>query len=659
MSPDHPALAHIRRLAQEGRHEEVLTAAARDRALLENNEAMFLVGIAYAASGRFAEAEETLSRLLKRAPEITPAKAALCKVRFASGRAHDAAPLIAALEAEAEKDVQAAFLLADVYLYSRFFAKAHALFWQLKEAAPCEASIVGAAESALRIGRIAEGYAAAKEARERFDMSPAVVLTLGAAAHAAGDMALWDEVLAYVSALPLERAVMVYERWTDIAASASLLDTVCACGEKLVEIKPSAPRLRQLAEAALARQDVAKAQDWANRALALNERDGASLSLLARCEVLQGDLEAAKTLFRRAIEADPNAIAAYENLSEIDVRLLSDEDEARLAAWSADAELDADLGSKLFLTLGRIAESQGDFASAYDCFERAKAYVRMQAAAGGAEYNPEATEKAVARTQKLFATRARQRETQRDEPVAIFIIGMPRSGTSLIEQILASHPDVAGGGELKFMPDLFIELTTIAFQKGEAAATQAVDNIDWRARYFENLPSALREAKFFTDKHPLNFWGVGLIKSKFPTAKVIQLRRQPEAVFLSSLKRRFYRGYSFVNSAESLAHYQAAFEALMRHWLQIYGEDIYVADYEELTRNPESETRKLLVYCGLEWHAACLSFHKLSRDVYTHSAAQVREKIHGRSVDLWRRYGDKIRPFQKALDDARRRFGLA
>lgn len=227
----------------------------------------------------------------------------------------------------------------------------------------------------------------------------------------------------------------------------------------------------------------------------------------------------------------------------------------------------------------------------------------------------------------------------------VFILGMPRSGTSLIEQIIASHSSVVGAGELELLRHVWESTKSSSeakFHMQLLAKTEA-EQKQFGQIYLDAIAQIKGSAAVVTDKMPHNFLMLGMIATVLPKAKVIHCKRNPIANCLSIYKADFTISHGYAFNQKELAEYHNLYEDLMDHWRQVLPGRFYEIKYEDLTSNQE-ETRKLIEYCGLEWQDACLDFHKNKRAVKTVSAYQVRQKMHNKSVDLWKHYGDGLKP---------------
>lgn len=228
----------------------------------------------------------------------------------------------------------------------------------------------------------------------------------------------------------------------------------------------------------------------------------------------------------------------------------------------------------------------------------------------------------------------------------VFIVGMPRSGTSLVEQIIASHSEVFGAGELELLRHVWKRTKSSSEAKfhtqllsKSVEEKQSIGQI-----YLDAVDKMQGSASVLTDKMPHNFLMIGFIASVLPKAKIIHCKRHPIANCLSIYKADFTTSHGYAFNQKELAEYHNLYEDLMEHWRQVLPGQFFEIKYEDLTSNQEEETRKLIAYCGLPWEDACLNFHSNKRAVKTVSAYQVRQKMHNKSVDLWKRYGDGLKP---------------
>ncbi len=240
-------------------------------------------------------------------------------------------------------------------------------------------------------------------------------------------------------------------------------------------------------------------------------------------------------------------------------------------------------------------------------------------------------------------------KAKRSNKKMIFIIGMPRSGTSLVEQILASHSKIFGGGELDAMGEATGELLYhFSRQPHVKLIDRAFGSIG--QTYLDNISEIKCAERILTDKMPHNFLRLGFIHAAFPDAKIINISRDSMAVCWSSFKHQFKsRGMDYSYSLENLAHHYKAYLDLMEFWRGKFGDAIYELDYEKLTTNQKPQTQALLDFCQVDFEPACIDFHKTERNVKTASQVQVRQKMYKNSSKEWEAYASRLKPLRDGL----------
>ena len=235
------------------------------------------------------------------------------------------------------------------------------------------------------------------------------------------------------------------------------------------------------------------------------------------------------------------------------------------------------------------------------------------------------------------------------------MLGLPRSGTTLVERILTSHSAVRSGGESPAFPAETIKAV-------QRLTGQPIDKREFVARSLEIEPRALGEAYLaaarpplaagarWVDKQPLNYLYAGLIARALPRARIIALAREPMDSCYAMLKTLFTGAYPFSYDLADLGRYYVAWHRLMRHWQAVLGERLLIVHYEDLVQNQEQVSRRLLAHCGLEWQEACLAFDAQPGAVTSASAVQVRRRLYSTSVGKWRRYERQLAPLARILD---------
>lgn len=380
---------------------------------------------------------------------------------------------------------------------------------------------------------------------------------------------------------------------------------------------------------AYARQDPTAAAAALQQALALASTSN-ELGQIAMLHRRFGRLEESVSVLRRIVEMHPDRPDSYLQIALADAATPGDVD--RMVALH-DSTTDAATKAKLGFALGKIFQDAGEYDKSYGYYEGANAANR-----GLVSYS---AEDAAAELEMFTSTfsEAFFRELKPSGDTAtqpIFIVGMPRSGSTLIEQILASHPSVLGGGEMNLMRRV---QNTMVDSAGSVPAFVASnpDMRPWAAAYLEPVKDALKQAgkTRFTDKQLQNFKRIGLIKLMFPNARIVHCLRNPLDHLFTIWRRPFSTDsvpYSYDH--EELGGYYRLYRKVMEHWDCVLPGFVYHQRYEDIVASPEAAMRKLLEYCNLEWNPACLEFHRTERGVVTNSFAQVRKPLYADSVGL-------------------------
>ena len=242
-----------------------------------------------------------------------------------------------------------------------------------------------------------------------------------------------------------------------------------------------------------------------------------------------------------------------------------------------------------------------------------------------------------------------------ETPECLFVIGLPRTGTTLIERILASHSQVFGAGELQALPQTVQKLIATRFGQQSLNAQRFVEytlalSPDTLGRqYVEATRPQTGGTPHFVDKLPTNYLYAGLIRRALPRARIVAVTRDPLDSCYAMYKTFFNNAYSFSYDLGELAQYYLAWHRLMCHWRDVLGESLLIVQYEDLVTHQETTTRKILRHCGLPWEDACLRFHERSGRVTTASATQVRQPLYASSIGKWRHYAAELRPLVETL----------
>lgn len=261
-------------------------------------------------------------------------------------------------------------------------------------------------------------------------------------------------------------------------------------------------------------------------------------------------------------------------------------------------------------------------------------------------YDPEIEENKISDILDLFPQGSpRVSVEQNSMPVPIFIIGQPRSGTTLMEMMLSSAPGIAGRGELMLMTDLSAKFHTSGTSLDSEAAKAIAQS------YLDQMPGIPTDSIAFVDKMPHNYQNVGFILAAFPNARIIDMLRDPRDVGLSKWIQRFLaEGMNDTSNLEAIAHTANLYRRYMSHWDKLFGNRILTMPYEDLVADPVTHSQRVAEFCGIEWCQSMVHPEKNTRQVRTASVDQVRNKISTKSIGRWRKVADQIKPMLDGFD---------
>jgi len=370
-----------------------------------------------------------------------------------------------------------------------------------------------------------------------------------------------------------------------------------------------------------------------------------------------GNRRASEAAYKECLRLDPAFGAAYWCLADLKNYEFNDaEIGAMQALLKGDGGDDTDQ-SQLHFALGRAFEQRHDYAAAFRHYAAANTRRRKTVTFDIRKFEDKTQRVRQCFDSAFFAERA---GAGHPDSAPIFVIGLPRSGSTLIEQILASHSSVEGTFEL---PNVLTIVREFDHANPEHDAypenLRLVPREQFAAlgrRYIEETAPLRNGHPRFIDKMPNNFSHVGLIHAMLPGATIVDMRRHPMDACFSTYKQYFAEGQSFGYGLEDLGRYYRCYLSLMDHFDRVLPGKVLHLQYESLVRDPEANIRRLLAHCGLEFEPACMAFHRTKRPVRTASAEQVRQPLYASGVGYWRRFESDLGPLRSALGDALERF---
>jgi tetratricopeptide (TPR) repeat protein len=369
----------------------------------------------------------------------------------------------------------------------------------------------------------------------------------------------------------------------------------------------------------------------------------------------QGNTREAIDAYRAAAAARPDCGDAWWSLANLKTYRFTDEELARMRVEEGAAGVSLVDRYHLCFALGKALEDRGEYAESFVWYERGNALKKTEC-----RYRPGITERNT-RLQKAVCTAeffGARTGYGAESSAPIFIVGLPRSGSTLVEQILASHSQVEGTMELADIPRLVQELEGRDTEGGEPRYPAVLSELSagqcrrLGEKYLADTRAYRTGKAHFIDKMPNNFRHLGLIHLILPNARIIDARREPMACCFSNFKQLFASGQQFTYSLEDIGRYYRSYVELMAHWEQVLpAQRILRVQHEELVAEPEVNIRRILEFCGLGFEAACVDFHRTQRQVHSASSEQVRQPIYKEGVDQWRHFEPWLGPLRAALGD--------
>jgi tetratricopeptide (TPR) repeat protein len=415
------------------------------------------------------------------------------------------------------------------------------------------------------------------------------------------------------------------------------------CFERGADINPETTKARLLrSDARLLRGDTSGAEQWARNAVALDPASDAAHGTLAGLLYAQGRFEEAEKSFEAALRLNPKAARCWHGLAEC--RTFSETDDAvldRMRAVLQRGDLADDERMTMHFALGKVYDDCGDYAHAMEQFDAAN---RLRAR--GLKFDRTSFEALIDSTIRRFTREfiAANAALGTRDPRPLFIVGMYRSGTTLVEQIVSSHPEIAAGGELTVWTPMDIEVDPATGEFDRDRVQAAI------AKYLSALQKIGPSAARVTDKMPFNFLRLGAIHALMPNARIIHCQRDPIDTCLSIYSNLFKSRVPFAASKADLAFCYQQYLRIMDHWRTVLPHEVFLdVQYERLIADREAETRRLIAFTGLAWNDSCLRPEENTRTIDTASARQARQPVYATSLRRGKRYEPWIGELRQLL----------
>ena len=599
-----------------------------------------LQGMSLYRQNRFAEAEQRLTHAVRLVPGFALAHENLADALMRQGKVGEAVKSLQTALKHDPASRKANKKLSELFARMGKGKEADELFQQTLDRDPDRQALVEAMES----NRAGEREQAEKKVREVLKRSPENVDALRLMGIICARQERFSDAEAFLASA-VRLAPDFWMAWLNLGSALNeqqKFDEAERAYRKTLEFRPGfIHALERLGANCMNDGRIEDAIGWLNKALEVDKKHFPSLLCLGHALKTIGQQDEAIDAYRRCAESKPDFGEVYWSLANLKTfRFEDSEVEAMRGHFErlSNSTDDDDSEISFAFALGKALEDRKDYPGAFDYYSKGNLKKRLKV-----NYDPISFQDTNDRIIDVFDREFFEQRAgwgyEDDSP--ILIVGLPRSGSTLLEQILASHSDVEGTAELHY-------LMRIASETGLNRA----DGIKYPEFMLEMKPhhvSGLGEeyieaaekhrtgAKYFTDKMPNNFVAIGLLHTILPNAKVIDARRHPLDSCLGTYKQLFASGQVFSYDLYDIAHYYIQYMRMMDHWAEALPGKVLTVHYEDVVDDLDTQARRIAEHCGLEWQDEMLRFHETKRAVKTASSEQVRQPIYKGSVNLWRR----------------------
>ena len=619
----------------------------------------WLLGVALLDQGKVPESIALIQRSLADAPDFAEARVDLARAYRRAGRAAEARTEVRRVLEKTPHHHRAWLAYGDVLVDLSQFDDARVAFERARATDPERALIEEASAALTRDDR--------KRAEELFreilrrDASHVGALCGLAAVSLAADVPQDADRLLRHALRQSEHLPLAYRGLGPVLLALGRVEEADASARHLLRVEPENPQtwiIMATVATRFMRQE--QALEAYQRAAQYQPGDARLLMSIGHVRKSLGQRAESEASYKDVLAADPGNAEAWWSLADLKSYSFDDAEVAAMQRLAADWEGEERArpgDAQLYFALGKALEQRSRYPEAFASYARGNAMRRRDE-----PYDIETFERRAQRIRAVFSAAFFAGHTGVGDPshAPIFIVGLPRSGSTLIEQILASHSQVDGTMELPNIVNLVGGFADLAPNHDgypeTVAGTPAAQFAALGSRYIAETMPLRRGRARFTDKLPNNFSHVGLIQAILPNATVVDARRHPMDACFSTFRQHFAAGQTFSYDLEDLGRYYRCYLSLMDHWDAVLPGKVLHVQYEELVRGPETNIRRLLEHCRLPFEPACLSQHETPRAVRTPSAEQVRQPIYTQAVGYWRNFAAELEPLRLALGDCLNRF---
>ena len=612
----------------------------------------WLLGVALLEQDKTAESILTLERLLARVPDFAHARVDLARAYRRAGRAAQAREEVRRVLEKIPHHHRAWLAYGDALVDLTQYEDARIAFERARLTDPERVRIEEATAALVADER--------KKSEHIFrsilqaDPSHAAALVGLAALSLEADRPQDAERLLRHALRQSEHLPLAWRGLGPALQAQGRLKEAEAAARYLVKIEPQNPQSwvvsASVATRLMRQEDALEAYE---RAARLKPEEVGLRMSVGHVQKTLGRRAESEASYKAALTMDPGRGEAYWSLADLKNYAFSDAEVSAMQQLLAREPRERAQDAQLHFALGKAFEQRRQYPEAFAHYAQGNAVRRLDS-----PFDIEHFERRTARIRAFFdaAFFAERRGSGDPSRAPIFIVGLPRSGSTLIEQILASHSRVEGTMELPNIINITHQFDDMAQSRDGYPETVAkvlsAQLTALGSRYLEETAPLRSGREHFTDKLPNNFSHVGLIHAILPRATLIDARRHPMDACFSTFKQHFAEGQTFSYSLTDLGRYYRCYVSLMDHWDAVLPGKVLRLQYEALVREPETQIRRLLEHCGLDFEPACLNFHETRRAVRTASAEQVRQPLYTSGVGYWRHFEKELEPLRQALGDS-------